>query len=248
MNRKFISNSNYVFRKILNSEESLSILKNFIEAILNIKIEEIELNPYLTKKEKYLPSEEKFGIADVRIKTNENEEMNVGIQFIDGIYVQTKMLLYYSQIHLNQQEYDDNREFAKTITINLLDFNYFASKEYEKTIRIKTNQGDIQLEEIEMKAIELPKFRKANPDMNEKINQWLAFIDDDNKELVNMAESKNETLKKARVEMNYLTGDAEVRRLAELREKWEMDRINAISHATKVGKEERNKGKKQTNS
>ena len=34
MNRKFISNSNYVFRKILNSEESLSILKNFIEAIL----------------------------------------------------------------------------------------------------------------------------------------------------------------------------------------------------------------------
>ena len=40
MNRKFISNSNYVFRKILNSEESLSILKNFIEAILNIKIKE----------------------------------------------------------------------------------------------------------------------------------------------------------------------------------------------------------------
>lgn len=58
-----------------------------------------------------------------------------------------------------------------------------------------------------------------------------------------MAERKNETLKKARVEMNYLTGDAEVRRLAELREKWEMDRINAISHATKVGKEERNKRK-----
>ena len=69
MNRKFISNSNYVFRKILNSEESLSILKNFIEAILNIKIKEIELNPYLTKKEKYLPSEEKFGIADVKMKT-----------------------------------------------------------------------------------------------------------------------------------------------------------------------------------
>lgn len=89
--------------------------------------------------------------------------------------------------------------------------------------------------------IELPKFRKQNPDMNEKINQWLAFIDDNNKELVNMAENKNETLKKARIEMNYLTGDAEVRRLAELREKWEMDRISAINHATKIGKEERNK-------
>lgn len=34
--------------------------------------------------------------------------------------------------------------------------------------------------------------------------------------------------------MNYLTGDAEVRRLAELREKWEMDRVSAINHATRV--------------
>mgnify|MGYP002259797718 FL=1 len=96
--------------------------------------------------------------------------------------------------------------------------------------------------------IELPKFRKAKPDMNEKINQWLAFIDDDNKEMIDMAENKNKTLKDARKEMNYLTGDAEVKRLAELREKWEMDRINAISYATKVGKEERRKKQKYRNS
>ena len=54
-----------------------------------------------------------------------------------------------------------------------------------------------------------------------------------------MAEEKNEKLKKARIEMNYLTGEAETRRLAELREKWEMDRVSAINHATRKGKEER---------
>ena len=157
MNQKFVSNSNYVFRKILNSEAYLEILKNFIEAILDIEIKEIELNPYLKKLEKYLPKEENFGIADVRVTTAENEEINIGIQFIDGIYVQTKMLMYYSQIHLNQLEYGDNREFAKTITINLLDFKYFSSKEYQKIIRIKTNEGNIKLEELEMYTIELPK-------------------------------------------------------------------------------------------
>ncbi len=176
MNRKFIANSNYVFRKILNSEACIDILKNFIEAILDIKIKEIELNPYLKKKEKYLPSEENFGIADVRITTDENEELNVGIQFIDGIYVQTKMLMYYSQIHLNQQEYGDNREFARTITINLLDFSYFSSRGFEKTIKIKANEGDIQLEEIEMISIELPKFRcETFGEMTEK-EQWLQYI------------------------------------------------------------------------
>ena len=70
-----------------------------------------------------------------------------------------------------------------------------------------------------------------------KINQWLAFTEDE-KEMIKVAEKKNEKLKEARIEMNYLTGDAEVRRLAELREKWEMDRISAINHASKLGKEE----------
>ena len=58
-----------------------------------------------------------------------------------------------------------------------------------------------------------------------------------------MAEEKNDKLKKARIEMNYLTGEAETRRLAELREKWEMDRVSAINHATRKGKEEGEKNK-----
>ena len=58
---------------------------------MEIKIKTIELNPYLYKKAKYLPSEENFGIADVRITKDDNEELNVGIQFIDGKYIPTKI-------------------------------------------------------------------------------------------------------------------------------------------------------------
>ena len=53
-----------------------------------------------------------------------------------------------------------------------------------------------------------------------------------------MAEKKNEIIKKEKKEMNYLTGDAAVQRLAELREKWEMDRVSAINYATRKGKSE----------
>lgn len=56
-----------------------------------------------------------------------------------------------------------------------------------------------------------------------------------------MAEEKNKVLQRARVEMNYLTGDEAVRRLAELREKWEMDRISDLSYAEEKG---RNAGEK----
>ena len=58
-----------------------------------------------------------------------------------------------------------------------------------------------------------------------------------------MAEEKNKTLEKARVEMNYLTGDEEVRRLAELREKWEMDYNSGIGHARREGIKEGQKEK-----
>lgn len=176
MNRKFVSNSNYVFRKVLNNEQSVDILKDFIEAMLNIKIEEIELNRYLNKKEKYLPKEENFGIADVRVKTKDDEEINVGIQFIDGIYIQTKMLMYYAQIHLNQLEYDSKREFARTITINLLDYKYFSTKGYEQMIKIKTNEGDIQFEEVEMYVLELPKYICKNPNNKTRKDEWIEYL------------------------------------------------------------------------
>ncbi len=89
------------------------------------------------------------------------------------------------------------------------------------------------LDDIKWIFIELPKFRKSKPNMNSRINQWLAFIDDSNKELVTMAETKNEVLREARKEVTYLTGDEEIQRLQQLREKWEMDRISEIEYEKK---------------
>ena len=49
MNRKFIAKSNFVLRRVLNTEENLDILKEFIEVILNLEIKEAKINPYLEK-------------------------------------------------------------------------------------------------------------------------------------------------------------------------------------------------------
>lgn len=194
MNRKFVSNSNYVLRKVLNNENNIEIVKDFIEAILEINIEEIELNPYIKKKERFLPKEENFGIVDVRIKTDENEEINVGVQFIDGMYIQTKMLMYYAQIHLNQLEHDETREFAKTITINILDFKYFSSKEFLKKIKIETNETYVKVEELEFYIIELPKFI-CNDSISKK-GQWITYLKgEEDTKLLDEVKSKNNNIK-----------------------------------------------------
>ena len=121
--------------------------------------------------------------------------------------------------------------------INILGYNLLEFEEYisETMIVLEKHRDYEMLDRIKWYFIELPKFRKQNPDMNEKINQWLSFIDDWNMEAVKMAESKNDTLRKARKEMEYLTGDAAIRRMAELREKWEMDYESGIDCAEKRG-------------
>ena len=174
MNRKFVSKSNYVLRKVLNKEDSLDILEDFIESILKIKIKEITLNPYLKSKEKYLPKEENFGIADVRLKTLENEELNVGIQIIDGYYVENKMLLYYAQIHANQLEHKNVKNMVNTITINILDFQYFSGNKYHKVIKmVDSIDSD---EKMELHTLELSRFRISENLKITKEEKWIMYL------------------------------------------------------------------------
>ena len=184
MNRKFVSKSNFVLRKVLNSKESID------------KNKTIELNPYLYKKAKYLPSEENFGIADVRITKDDNEELNVGIQFIDGKYIPTKILMYYEQIHLNQLEHDTKREFCRTITINILDFIYFSFENFSKKIKIECNEKYVKTEELEFNIIQLPKFQSDKLTKFEGKEQWVAYLKGDNQELIDRAKKENRYIKR----------------------------------------------------
>ena len=181
MNRKFVAKSNFVLRRVLNSEDNIDILKEFIEIILDIKIRETQINPYLEKRKNNLPAEENFGIADLRIKTNENEELNIGIQIIDGEHILTKMFLYYAQIYSNQLEYDDNREIAKTITINILDFIFTKETKYHSRMVLKEEEiEDTVKDYLEMHILELPKFAmKIRKEMNLK-EAWMNYLRGDN--------------------------------------------------------------------
>ena len=128
----------------------------------------------------------------------------------------------------------------KSVPKIILNYELLGFDEYiSKTAIVLDKHREFEvIKNLQWYFIELPKFRKAHPDMDEKINQWLAFMDDYDKGMIEMAEEKNPTLKKAREEITYLTGDAAVQRLEELREKWEMDRISAIDFAEERGKQE----------
>ena len=77
--------------------------------------------------------------------------------------------------------------------------------------------------------------------MDNKVDQWLALLDN-RKEWIDVAEKKNDVIKKAKVEIRTLTEDEKVRRLAYLREKWDyeynMDMKHSREEGIKKGREE----------
>lgn len=87
-----------------------------------------------------------------------------------------------------------------------------------KTVRVADNHRNYEINNnVTYYYIELDKFRKGNPDMKDPINQWLAFIDMERGDLLDMAEKENKIIKDAKKTYETLTGDAEVKRLAEIR-------------------------------
>ena len=198
MNQFLYCNRNYLLRRILNKQENADIIKDLIESILDIKIKRITVNHYLKKNEKYLPQEERFGVADVRIKTDANEDYNIGIQFLDGKHLPIKIALYYLYVHTNQICYEDERKTAKTITINFIDFPYQNnnSKYHEVTILNNFKTINFKEQEAEAHIIELPKFKIENLDKISKAEQWIGYIKGENQEILDTIISKNKYIDK----------------------------------------------------
>ena len=228
-----------IFQTFFARKGNEEFLIDFLNALLNKNIKNIEIRDELNLER--LSRDEKGGRLDLQAKVEDGTIISIEMQLRNEYNFQERTTLYGGKVISRETERGtDYEDINQVIMINILGFNLLDVEDYiSKTAIVLDKHREYEvLTGMKWYFIELPKFRKQNPDMDEKINQWLVFIDDYNKELVKVAEKKNETLKKARIEMNYLTGDAEVRRLAELREKWEMDRISAINHATRVGKEE----------
>lgn len=232
-----------IFQTFFARKGNEEFLIDFLNALLKTNIKSIEIREEVNLER--LSREEKGGRLDLQATLEDGTIVSIEMQLKNEYNFEERTTLYAGKVISRETERGtDYEDIKQVIMINILGFNMLDVEDYisETAIVLDKHRDYEVLTGIKWYFIELPKFRKQNPDMNEKINQWLAFIDDNNKELIDMAENKNETLKKARIEMNYLTGDAEVRRLAELREKWEMDRVSAINHATRVGIE---KGKKE---
>ena len=240
-NKKLNLKNDIIFKAFFGKKGNEEFLIDFLEALLKIKITKIEIQEDVNLEQ--LSVEEKGGRLDIQAILNDGVIANIEMQVRNNHNMEVRTTFYASKIMSRETSRgEDYRSIKKIILINILGYNMF--KKYDEYIHktaivLDEHREEIVIDNIEWWFIELPKFRKTHKNINNKIEQWLLFLDDEEKELVKMAEEKNQTLQKAREEMNYLTGDAAVRRLAELREIWELDYNSDINYAKDEGKREK---------
>ena len=142
-------------------------------------------------------------------------------------------------------------ECKKSIGINILNFNYYKRNSYHSIARMKfeepkpdkvvdmgyKEQDEYATKYLEMHIIELPKFKKKNPEMHTKIAQWLwLFVGSE--EQMEKAGKLNKEIRKINKKLASMSLSNEERNNYEFRLKAIRDEADAIEHATRQGIEQ----------
>ena len=123
------------------------------------------------------------------------------------------------------------------MTINILNYSFLPNRQYHNVFHLREDRSGIPLiDDIELHFLELPKLDDfAAPVENGGLVNWLLFLkgaDKSNWEVLAMNEP---ILKKAMTTLEFLSQDAEARRLYEDRQKYLHDEASMIEGALAEG-------------
>lgn len=233
--------NDYVFKRIFGQKKNSDILKDLLQAILtDIEITSVHVNQDVSLERQLMT--DKLGILDIVATLNNGTRVNIEMQVKDYNNTVDRSVFYESGLlHESLNKNEDYLQIPKSIGIWILNYDIFNNGSFHEIARLRRDHENIVLtDKFEIHYIQLPKFKQKCTRISNKLEEWLTFISCKNLEEISMIE--NEYVKKAEEELEYLSGDAAERRLAELREKAIRDEAAAIAGATRRGIE---KGKKE---
>lgn len=226
-------------------EENKELTESLISDMLGepVKLKTTDLSRHLNIK----TAEQKLGIMDLRTELEDGSKCNIEVQL--GMHKnETNRFLFYWADAYSRQLARGNEYGAlnKTISIIILDHEIEEQKGIEELDikwQIKDNKTGKRLltEDLEIIIVEIPKaIKQYKKNMQNKICQWMMFLDNPNKKEMKEIMVENEKIKEAVEELEAMSDDEELRRIADLRLKAERDEKSRMLYAEEKGKTERN--------
>ncbi len=246
MNKLLNPKNDVVFQKIFGVKENEKLLISFLNSILepmgNGKIKSITLEEKALNVS--LIASEKLSILDINVTTENSTHINVEIQLINQYNMIKRTIFYLSKMILKQLVKGDNyNQLNKTITINILDFDYIIDEKFHSSYHLYEDMTKKLLSDIvEIHFIELKKFEKSKKDYNNKLHRWLSFLINPEGKEIDIMKKEDTEIKEAMDVLYNISGDKELIQLAEMRDKAIRDEKSRLQGARDEGREE---GKKE---
>ena len=235
-----------VFQTLFGEEGSERITKEFLEAILERKIEEVDLSGNIVLRRENV--EDKMGVLDVLAKINNNEYANIEMQVADKDNLLERILYYWARVYTrNIKKGEDYIELKKTIEILIVDFEIKQLKElgYHSKWKIieEKDRKLILTDDLEIHIIEINKIKNlTEKEKNKELVKWIYFLEEPDGERVKEYMKNDSGIKEAKGKLETMSEDERMQILADLRLKAIMDEKAVRRLGYKEGKEE---GKKE---
>ena len=245
-----VPTNDYIFQCVYGNEGSEEITKDFLNTIIDEKIEDIEISHEAVTDKNIL--DEKVVRLDVKAKVNGNIYVDLEMQMTKNKYMTSRILYNWSKLFAWQiVEGESYNKLHKAICVLIIDYEDELIESVPKLVtqwRIKEISGEKMLTELfEIYIISLRKLKiLGNERAEEKLVDlkerealipWLKFLKDPKSLEVDIMEN-NESIKKAKEIYESVISDAERVRIAEMRAEKASIYETGLDDGEKKGKEE----------
>ena len=249
----------YIFKRTFTRDNPNGIRRDFLEAILNIKIRKVQvLNSEIPKD----ILKERGSVLDIRAELDNKRIVDIGMQVSDEGNIDKRSSVYMSKNISTQIQVGERYiELKPSIVINILNFNRYKRNSYHSIAHMKfektrkeeyvdmgyDKEEEQATEVLEMHFIELPKFINKNPERKTKLEQWLWLIVGEEGKL-KMSKLDNPEVKKAMELVEEIMSDPKEREIYDARLMARFNYNSAMAYMKEKGlKEGEERGKKQRN-
>lgn len=238
------------FKKIFGSEENKDLLISFINSIVSIEDQVVDvelLNPYNSQNF----AKDKLSILDIKAKDTSGNYYNIEVQICDEGDYDKRSLYYWSKLYSDQLGQGDQYEkLRKAIAIHVLNFTSIpeAPMYFNRFIIMNENTRKRHFNDLEIYTIELSKFsEKADeplalmlPRIKTGLDRWATFLTKASSlDRSNLPQELSDPcIQKAVDALTRASLNQDERALYEWNLKWWRTEASALDKAEKKGREE----------
>jgi len=230
MNDTLTLRNDYLFKLLLGSEENKACLQDFLECVLDMQSGTIADLELLDKELDKDTVNDKTGILDVKLRLKNGTTIDIEIQNSWSAEFIPRTLFYWAKMYTEGfKEGEPYTNLTKCITINLVSQGFKLNSQVHSVYSIFEQETHQRLTDLlgihflNLSAAQKMDIQKDPIETQQKLINWLQFINTDDKEIRSMLAMTSPILQMLNEQIDVLTLSPVERKLYESRMKLKSD-------------------------